>query len=80
MLFARLEIAAPVVEEVVKDEDDMDMDDEDIKEEITILPYAEVKNGQIIDRLPPPTTLPQVVQHAELLLALCVKNTELLMK
>lgn len=95
-LFARLEIAVPKVEEIevkeeVKDEDDMDMEDDDEKEEeeeeegekaapVKVLPYAEVKDGEIVDRLPPPSTIPQVVQHVELLLALTVKNSDLLMK
>lgn len=41
-------------------------------------PYALVKGGQVIDRLAPPTSLAQVTQYVELLLALCVKNPDLL--
>lgn len=92
-LFARLEVPVPKLEEPemkieeveVKDEDDMDMDDEEKEgeEEVIVakaIPYAEVKDGLVIDRLPPPSTLAQVVQHVELLLALTVKNSELLIK
>ncbi|GAA6041092.1 hypothetical protein JCM8097_004714 [Rhodosporidiobolus ruineniae] len=41
-------------------------------------PYALVKGGEVVDRLDPPTTLDGVVQHVELLLALCVKEQSLL--
>ncbi|GAA5909818.1 hypothetical protein JCM6882_002685 [Rhodosporidiobolus microsporus] len=41
-------------------------------------PYAQVKGGEVVDRLDPPTALIGVVQHVELLLALCVKEQSLL--
>ncbi|GAA6021094.1 hypothetical protein JCM10207_003361 [Rhodosporidiobolus poonsookiae] len=41
-------------------------------------PYALVRSGEIIDRLTPPTSASEVVQHVELLLALCVKEPSLL--
>lgn len=90
-LFSRLEVPVSKLEEPemkveegveAKDEDDMDMDDEEKEEVIVpkVIPYAEVKDGSVVDRLPPPSTLAQVVQHVELLLALTVKNSELLIK
>ncbi|GAA5940115.1 RNA-processing protein PTA1 [Sporobolomyces koalae] len=42
------------------------------------IPYAVVKDGQVVDRLDPPTTIGEVTQHVELLLALCVKQPQLL--
>ncbi|GAA5991312.1 hypothetical protein JCM11641_002820 [Rhodosporidiobolus odoratus] len=41
-------------------------------------PFALVRDGVVIDRLTPPTSVPEVVQHVELLLALCVKDASLL--
>ncbi|GAA5904392.1 RNA-processing protein PTA1 [Sporobolomyces salmoneus] len=41
-------------------------------------PYAIVKEGKVVDRLDPPKTIGEVTQHVELLLALCVKEPELL--
>jgi hypothetical protein len=41
-------------------------------------PYALVKGGEVVDRLDPASTTQEVVQHVELLLALCVKEPSLL--
>ncbi|BGP47764.1 hypothetical protein JCM10450v2_003629 [Rhodotorula kratochvilovae] len=41
-------------------------------------PFALVREGKVVDRLEPPTTLGGVTQHVELLLALCVKEPSLL--
>lgn len=45
---------------------------------IILASHAEVQGGRVVGGLLPPTTLSQVVQHVELLLALCAKSPELL--
>lgn len=40
--------------------------------------HAEVQGGRVVGGLLPPTTLSQVVQHVELLLALCAKSPDLI--
>ncbi|KAK4053378.1 hypothetical protein OIV83_001542 [Microbotryomycetes sp. JL201] len=42
------------------------------------IPYALVKDGQVVDRLEAPQTLGEVQRHAELLLALCSRDPNLL--
>lgn len=85
-LYARLEVApspepeapAPKAEGEDGDgEEDMAMDATPPPEPVKP-PFALVENGKIVDRLDPPKTLGEVVQHVELLLALCVKNPDLL--
>jgi symplekin len=89
-LFSRLEIAPlpipVVVSDPIKDES-MELSaahsavDESEKppEPIVVLAsHAEVQGGRVVGGLLPPTTLSQVVQHVELLLALCAKSPELL--
>lgn len=41
-------------------------------------PFALVREGKVVDRLDPPKTIGEVTQHVELLLALCVKEPQLL--
>ncbi|GAA5855379.1 hypothetical protein JCM8547_009056 [Rhodosporidiobolus lusitaniae] len=41
-------------------------------------PFALVRGGKVVDRLEPASTTAEVVQHVELLLALCVKEPALL--
>lgn len=59
--------------------------EEDMKMDATPPPeppkslYARVQHGEVVDGLNPPTTPSEVVQHVELLLALCVKEPDLLM-
>jgi symplekin len=88
-LFARLEVApSPEPELEPKPEGGAAQDDEegeeDMKMDATPPPeppkpaYALVRRGQVVDRLDPPKTLGEVVQHVELLLALCVKDPDLL--
>jgi symplekin len=62
-------------------EDEMDMDDEDTPPpEPVKIPFAVVKQGRVVDRLDAPKILHDVLQHVELLLALCVKQPDLLEK
>lgn len=42
------------------------------------IPFALVREGQVVERLDPPKILHEVSQHVELLLALCVKRPDLL--
>lgn len=91
-LYARLEVApAPEPEPLaVKTEGEGESADQDGEEdmamdatpppelEVVKLPFAHVVGGEIVDRLEPPKTTGEVVQHVELLLALCVKDPELL--
>ncbi|KAM0787454.1 hypothetical protein ACM66B_003533 [Microbotryomycetes sp. NB124-2] len=42
------------------------------------VPYALVKDGQVVDRLEAPQTMGEVQRHAELLLALCSRDPDLL--
>lgn len=81
-LLSRLEIAPPPAsptsdEALVAADGQVDEVDVKVPAE-PVLPYALVKNGLVVDRLPPASTLAEVVQHVELLLALCVKSPELL--
>lgn len=57
--------------------DEMDMDETPPPEPVKI-PFAVVKDGRVVDRLDPPKILHDVLQHVELLLALCVKQPDLL--
>jgi len=63
--------------EVPMDEDDVKSEEGEASSKETVK-CAAVKDGQVISGLPPPTTEQAVVQHIELLLALCVKSPELL--
>lgn len=76
-LFTRLEMApAPVlVKAEVKDEDG---EKQSSPEPVLLASHAEVQGGRVVGGLLPPTTLSQVVQHVELLLALCYKSPELI--
>ncbi|CEQ40286.1 SPOSA6832_01874, partial [Sporobolomyces salmonicolor] len=89
-LLARLKVAVPKSEEdageaageAKKEEDhegeaEMAMDETPPPEEEKP-PFAKVRDGKVVDRLEPPKTVGEVVQHVELLLALCVKDPELL--
>lgn len=85
---AKAEPAVEGEEKVVKpetDEADEDAMEESDDEEAPPAPappppppYALVKDAKVVDRLAPPTTLSQVAQYVELLLALCVKQPDLL--
>lgn len=85
-LYARLEVAPPPEPETPapKAEGEDGDGEEDMAMEATPPPepikppFALVADGKITDRLDPPKTLGEVVQHVELLLALCVKNPDLL--
>ncbi|KAK4048377.1 hypothetical protein OIO90_005847 [Microbotryomycetes sp. JL221] len=88
-LFARME-QAPVVKEEQSTADGEEAktktnDDDDMAMEATPsppppqLPYALVEDGQVVARLEAPTTMNEVQRHAELLLALCSRNPDLLM-
>lgn len=80
----RLECPAPVatipaVVEADADDVPMEMDqDEDKVVDEEVLMNTEVKDGKVVDHLPPPTTLEEVLQHVELFLALCVPYPALL--
>lgn len=81
-LYARLE-AAPEPEPTTNEgedgggEEDMAMDATPPPEPVKA-PFALVVDGEVKDRLDPPKAIGGVVQHVELLLALCVKDPELL--
>ncbi|GAA5942275.1 hypothetical protein JCM10213_004118 [Rhodosporidiobolus nylandii] len=84
-LFDRLKVE-PVKEEAADEsktngddggEDDMKMEDTP-PPEAPKPPFALVQGGEVVERLDPPTTTSGVVQHVELLLALCVKEPSLL--
>lgn len=70
---------APVVAEGAVDGEEMEMDMDEDKEVVEeVLKITEVKDGKVVDHLPPPTTLDEVLQHVELFLALCVTYPALL--
>ncbi|GJN89003.1 hypothetical protein Rhopal_001974-T1 [Rhodotorula paludigena] len=85
-LIERLKVAPSNEEETEqeKKEGAEDGGEEDMKMEATPPPeepkppFALVRQGSVVDRLEPPTTIEQVTQHVELLLALSVKETSLL--
>jgi symplekin len=69
----------PEGEEQEEEEEEMEIDDGETPEPAqAVLPFGLVRQGKVVDRLPPPQTIGQVTQHVELLLALCVKQPELL--
>ncbi|GAA6055098.1 hypothetical protein JCM3770_001798 [Rhodotorula araucariae] len=81
-LVERLKVPPPIKdEEAEKDgEEDMKVDDGAASPapEEPKPPFALVRDGKVVERLEPPTTLGGVTQHVELLLALCVKEPALL--
>ncbi|ORY92427.1 Symplekin tight junction protein C terminal-domain-containing protein [Leucosporidium creatinivorum] len=87
-LYARLEVAVPPEPEPEPAAAPAEGEDKDGEEDMAMEatpppepvkpPFALVENGKVIDRLDAPKTLGEVVQHVELLLALCVKNPDLL--
>ncbi|KAI5476147.1 hypothetical protein MNV49_000365 [Pseudohyphozyma bogoriensis] len=90
LLFTRLENAPPPPTEEeaaeVKDEGeeeadmDVDSDDEENEKEKPPPPrvLALVVDGEIVDGLPAPSTMAEILQHVELIFALSVKDPELL--
>ncbi|GAA5993793.1 hypothetical protein JCM5350_007671 [Sporobolomyces pararoseus] len=87
-LLERLRVEPVKVEEEVKKENGDNVADPEGEEEMAMEdtpppeepkpPFAVVKDGKVVDRLDPPRTIGEVTQHVELLLALCVKEPELL--
>ena len=53
-------------------------DDEEEEQDVKPRPDALVKDGNVVDGLPPASTLGAVVQHVELFFALSVKQPDLL--
>ncbi|KAL8280944.1 hypothetical protein RQP46_006623 [Phenoliferia psychrophenolica] len=58
--------------------DDMAESDDEAEEEVKPRPDALVRDGEVIDGLPPAETVGAVVQHVELFFALSVKHPDLL--
>ncbi|GAA6019541.1 hypothetical protein JCM11491_001331 [Sporobolomyces phaffii] len=80
-LLSRLRVEAIKKEEPTAEnaegEEEMAMEETPPPEEAKP-PFAIVKEGKVVERLSPPTTIGEVTQHVELLLALCVKEPSLL--